>query len=117
VIELRDLRVLASVGVLAEEKERRQPLSLDVDVEVDVAAAASSDALADAVDYGAVCDAIAASVGAGHVELLERLAWLVGTAVLAVDARIDAVTVVVRKVRPPVPHDLASAGVRVRVTR
>jgi dihydroneopterin aldolase len=117
VIELRGLRLLASVGVLPEEKERRQPIELDLDVVVDVSAAAASDALADAVDYGAVCDAVAAAVGAGHVELLERLAWLVAATVLSVDERIAEVEAVVRKLRPPVPHDLASAGVRVRVER
>lgn len=116
-IELRGLRLLASVGVLDEEKARRQPIEIDVDVVVDLTAAASSDALADAVDYGAVCDAVVAAVDAGHVELLERLAWLVGSAVVAVDARIDAAEVVVRKLRPPVPHDLPTAGVRVRVQR
>jgi dihydroneopterin aldolase len=117
VIELRGLRVLASVGVLPEEKERRQPIELDLDVVVDVSAAAASDALADAVDYGAVCDAIASAVAAGHVDLLERLAWLVAATVLAVDERIAEVEAVVRKLRPPVPHDLSSAGVRVRVER
>lgn len=116
-IELRDLRLLASVGVLPEERERRQPVSIDVDVHVDVSAAALSDDLADAVDYGAVCAAVAAAVGAGHVDLLERLAALVASAVLGVDERIAEAEVVVRKLRPPVPHDLGSAGVRVRLER
>lgn len=116
-IELRGFRLLASVGVLPEEKQRRQPIEIDLDVEVDVSAAAASDSLDDAVDYGAVCDAVVAAVEAGHVELLERLAWLVAATVLAVDERIDEVEAVVRKLRPPVSHDLATAGVRVRVTR
>lgn len=118
VVELRGLALLASIGVLPEEKARPQPIELDIDVWVDdLAAAATSDALADAVDYGAVCDAVVAAVGAGHVELLERLAWLVASAVLAVDDRITDAEVVVRKLRPPVPHQLATSGVRVRLRR
>jgi dihydroneopterin aldolase len=117
VVELRGLRVTALVGILPEELERPQPLELDIDVHVDVAAAAASDDLADAVDYGAVCDAAVAAVQAGPVGLLERLAHVVAEAVLAVDARIDAAEVVVRKLRPPVPHQLATSGVRVRLDR
>ena len=50
--------------------------------------------------------------GESH-RLLERLATRIADDVLAVDLRIAAVTVTVRKLRPPVPLDLASAGVRV----
>ena len=46
-------------------------------------------------------------------KLLERLATRIADDVLAVDARIDSVTVTVRKLRPPVPVDLASAGVSI----
>jgi FolB domain-containing protein len=117
VVELRGLRVTALVGILPEEQERPQPIELDIDVHVDMSAAAASDDLADAVDYGAVCDAAAAAVAAAHVGLLERLAHVVAEAVLGVDGRITAAEVVVRKLRPPVPHELTTSGVRVRVDR
>jgi dihydroneopterin aldolase len=117
VVELRGLRVTALVGILPEELDRPQPLELDLDVHVDMTAAAASDDLADAVDYGAVCDAAVGAVQAGPVGLLERLAHLVAEAVLAVDGRITAAEVVVRKLRPPVPHQLATSGVRVRLPR
>ena len=45
--------------------------------------------------------------------LLERLASRVADDVLALDARITSVTVTVRKLRPPVPVDLAWAGVTI----
>lgn len=48
----------------------------------------------------------------GHVTLLEHLGSRILDAVLAVDPRIAAVTVWLRKLRPPVPHDLATSGVR-----
>jgi 7,8-dihydroneopterin aldolase/epimerase/oxygenase len=111
-IELRGLRATGRVGVLPAEREADQPLELDLDLTVDLAEAAASDDLADTVDYGGVCDAAVAALRAGHVDLLERLASRVVDAVLAVDARIAAVDVIVRKLRPPVPHDLATSGVR-----
>ena len=95
-IELRGLRLTGRVGVLPIEVEQDQPLELDLD---------------------AVCDAVERTVGAGHVALLERLAALVADAVFAVDARIDAVDIAVRKLRPPVPQQLATSGVRIRRVR
>jgi dihydroneopterin aldolase len=112
-IELRGLRLVGVVGVLPEERTRAQPLEIDLDLTVDTAAAGASDALDDTVDYGAVCDAVAAVVEELRPELLERLAVVLTETVLALDPRIRSVEVSVRKLRPPVPHDLASSGVRV----
>jgi len=103
--------------VLPAERERPQPVEVDVDLDVDATDAAASDDLDDAVDYGAVVAEVERVLRAGHVELLERLAVLVADAVLALDERVAAVEVVVRKLRPPVPQDLATAGVRVRRAR
>jgi dihydroneopterin aldolase len=116
-LELRGLRAVASVGLLPEERERRQPVEVDLDVEVDTSEAGATDDLSLGVDYGAVVQAAAGALDAGHVDLLERLAALVVDAVMAVDDKIAAVEVCVRKLRPPVPHDLASAGVRIRRER
>jgi dihydroneopterin aldolase len=116
-IELRGLRTVGRVGVLDLERAQDQPLEIDLDLAVDLTAAGVSDDLADTVDYGAVCTAVAAAVGEGHVDLLERLATRIVDAVLGVDGRIDAVDVHVRKVRPPVPLDLATSGVRIRRSR
>jgi 7,8-dihydroneopterin aldolase/epimerase/oxygenase len=116
-IELRGLRTAARVGVLPIERDQDQPLEVDLDVVVDLEEAGASDDLADTVHYGAVCDAVVRAVGAGHVALLERLAELVAQAVLGVDPRIVAVDLAVRKLRPPVPHDLATSGVHVVRTR
>ncbi|MDP9387674.1 MAG: dihydroneopterin aldolase [Actinomycetota bacterium] len=115
-IELRGLRVLGRHGCLAEERARDQPFEVDLDVELDVGAAARSDDVADTVDYGALAEAVAAVVGGEHAALLERLAARIADQVLA-DARVRSVTVTVRKLRPPVPVDLATAGVRLTRTR
>ena len=112
-IELGGLRVVALVGVLPEERLRAQPLEVDLALEVDLGPAGASDALEDTVDYGAVCDCVVAVIAAEQPLLLERLAQRVATEVLGLDDRIDAVELAVRKLRPPVPHDLASSGVSV----
>jgi dihydroneopterin aldolase len=113
-IELRGLRVVSRVGVLPIEREQDQPLEVDLDLAVDLRAAGESDDLGDTVDYGAVCAAVERAARAGHVALLERLGAELAAAVLAVDERIAAVDVAVRKLRPPVPQDLATSGVRLR---
>ena len=115
-IELRGLRVMGMHGALAEEQARAQPFEVDLDVELDMTAAMGSDDVADTVDYGAIVDLAARVVATEHFNLLEALAGRIADAVLA-DGRVTRVTVVVRKLRPPVAADLATAGVRVTRSR
>ena len=86
-------------------------------MELDLSPAGSSDDLADTVDYGALCSLVERVVVADHVTLLEHLAERVAGAVLGADPRITTVTVWLRKLRPPVPQDLATSGVRIARTR
>lgn len=116
VIELRGLRLMGTIGVLPEEKERAQPFEVDVDVFTDVSAAGATDDLTNTIHYGEVAAAIAAVVENERHELLERVATRISEEVLAFDGA-DAVTVVIRKLRPPVPHDLATSAVRIHRTR
>jgi len=114
-IELRGLRLSAFCGVLPEEKVRRQPFEVDMDVHADLSAAATSDDLGDTVDYGSLTTAVAAVAADERFDLMERLAGRIAEVILAVDG-VDAVTVVVRKLRPPVPDDLATSAVRIHRT-
>lgn len=116
-IRLRDLRVVAVHGVLDEERRRAQPFEVDVDLEVDVAEAGRTDDLTTSVDYGAVCDLVARVVADESHLLLERVAHQICAAVLADQPLVDAITVEVRKLRPPLPHDVASSAVRIRRSR
>jgi dihydroneopterin aldolase len=112
-IEIRNLRVLGVHGVLPEERERPQPFSVDIVAWVDMAAAQGSDALADTVDYGALAQVAADVVSQRSFQLLEALAGRLAQALLIVDARVQAVEVTVRKLRPPLALDLGSTGVTV----
>src|SRR5580704_14509323 len=117
-IELRGLRALGTHGVLPEEQERAQPFEVDLDLEVDLRRAGRSDRLDDTVDYGAVTAAIAGVVAGAHSNLLEHLAERIAAAALEAGApHAAAVTVSVRKTRPPVPCELASAGVTIHRRR
>ena len=111
-IELRGLRATGTHGVLPEEQSRPQPFEVDVDVEADLARAGRSDALADTLDYGALAEAVVRIVERERFALLERLAERIAEAVLT-DDRARSVTVTVRKLRPPVPVDAATTGVRI----
>ncbi len=111
-IELRDLRVMGVVGVLAHERTAPQPLSIDLDIYADLASSARTDALDDTSDYGAAAEAVAHLCATTQPQLLETLATEVAMHLCAWSGVI-AVTATVRKLRPPVPLQLESAGVRV----
>ena len=117
VIELRGLRVAGIVGVLPHEQAQPQPLELDLDVHIDLAAAGASDVLEDTVDYGGLCAIAEQVVSTTSFALLEALAERLAADLLAADGRVDAVTVSVRKLRPPVAQQLATSGVRIRRAR
>ena len=112
VIEVRGLRVVGTHGVLPEEQTRSQPFEVDLDVVADLRAAGQSDDLGDTLDYGALVEMVAKVVSGERFQLLERLAERIAEVVLG-DARATSVTVSVRKLRPPVPVDVATAGVRI----
>ncbi len=112
-IRLAGLRLLGVHGALPEEQERPQPFRVDVDLVADLTEAGRTDSLADTVDYGAVVAAVERVVVGESHRLLERLATRIADDVLEVDPRIAAVTVTVRKLRPPVPVDLGWAGVTI----
>lgn len=116
-IEIRGLHVLGRHGADPGEQDRPQPFEIDLDVEVDLTAPAASDHLHDTVDYGALVAAAAGVVERERWHLLERLARRIADEVLAADSRVGAVTVALCKLRPPVPQELRSAGVRLRRAR
>lgn len=114
-MELRALRLMARHGVGEEEKSLLQPFEIDLDIELDLSRCVASDELSATVDYAAVLMVVEAVFQGEPVNLLETLAARVGRAVLELAPMAGAVVVAVRKLRPPVPHEIASAGVRLRV--
>lgn len=112
-IQLRGIRAVGRHGVLDEEHRRAQPFEVDLDLEVDLAAAGASDALGDTVDYGAVAQLVVDEIEGEHSDLLEHLAARIAGAVLELAPAVAGVRVSIRKLRPPVPVDMESAGVTI----
>jgi 7,8-dihydroneopterin aldolase/epimerase/oxygenase len=120
-IELRGLRVLGRHGVSDVERSAAQPFELDIVLALDTTVAAASDDVADTVDYQGIAEVACEVVFKRSFRLLEALAETVAGVILDEKrvewARIEWVSVSVRKLRPPVPFDLASAGVRITRSR
>jgi len=111
-VVLHGLRALGHHGAAPGEQDSAQPFEVDLVVELDLAAAGASDELADTVDYASLAALVAGVVTGERHRLVERVAQRIAEVCLA-DPRVAKVTVEVRKLRPPVPLDLRSAGARI----
>ncbi len=116
-IEVRGVRALGIIGLCPEEQVRPQPFEVDFDVETDVATAGVTDDLNDTIDYGALIGVVVRVVEHEQHLLLERVASRIADELLEFDERALAVRVTIRKLRPPVPHDVATTAITVRRRR
>lgn len=107
----RGLRLMASVGVLPEEKTSLQPVILNIDVEVPRAAARSpDDSIQDVFDYGAIHQQVLNIINTRHFNLLETLADEI-LSKLTEDKRVIAVRLEIHKTQPY--PDAESVGIEV----
>jgi dihydroneopterin aldolase len=105
---IRDLELLARIGVHGHEQGKPQPVRVNVWLtgKIDF----SGDSLANAIDYEAVADKIRGLIAAGHVNLAETLAMRIADACFE-DSRVTHARVRVEKL-----HALpgaAAAGVEI----
>ena len=113
---LRDMVLLASIGVHRLEHDAKQRIRINVDLAVadDHAAIPGSEAGADdlsrVVDYEAVASSIRATVAAGHVRLVETLAERIACVCLA-DERVSIARIRIEKL--DIFTDTASVGVEI----
>ena len=108
---IRDLELLARIGVHGHEQGKPQPVRINVALMARVESGA--DKLDNAVDYEAVADKIRAIASAGHINLAETLAERIADACLE-DARVTRARIRVEKL-----HALAgaeAAGVEIERT-
>lgn len=94
------------------EKDQPQPFEIDLDLYLDLSRAAETDNIEDTVDYGPLCTQIVSLVEHESFDLIEILAQRIAD-IAKSDDRVEKVTVSLRKLRPPVPAHLASAGVTI----
>jgi len=110
---IRNLEVLAQIGVHGHEKGKMQPVRINVDLAVEDAAIIE-DRLDQVVDYGAITRKIRGLIGKGHVNLAETMAERIA-ALCFEDARVKTARVRVEKL-----HALPgaeSAGVEIERQR
>ena len=82
-ISVRDFGVAAVIGVHPWERQIEQTLVVSVEMAAEVRKAAVSDELADALDYSAVAETIAAVLREGRFRLIETAAERVADRLLA----------------------------------
>ncbi|HTQ14473.1 MAG TPA: dihydroneopterin aldolase [Rhizomicrobium sp.] len=92
---IRNLEVLAHIGVYGHEQGKLQPVRINVDLAVEDAAAIE-DRLEKVVDYGAIDSAIRSIIAKGHINLAETLAERIAQACFA-DGRVKTARVRVEK--------------------
>jgi 7,8-dihydroneopterin aldolase/epimerase/oxygenase len=107
---VRDLEVVASVGVLEHEKRYEQRIVVSADLFVRDDYDGKSDRLSDVVDYGKVVDGIVRLVQSEHVNLIETLAERIADQCLA-DRRVLSVRVCIAK--PDVLDSCRSVGIEI----
>jgi dihydroneopterin aldolase len=110
---IRNLELLAHIGVYRHEEGKMQPVRFNVDLGV-LDDADLQDRLDKVVDYGVIEGRIRAIIAEGHVRLAETLAERIAAACFE-DSRVVSVRVRVEKL-----HALAgaeSAGVEIERTR
>ena len=78
VVLIRDLEVLARIGVHGHEQGKLQPVRINVALTAEMSA--GGDRLENAVDYEAVAEKIRGLIAAGHINLAETLAERIATA-------------------------------------
>ena len=115
-IYINGLRLMALVGVLPEEREAPQPVQVDCELEVDLSRPGVTDDLSDTANYGAIAEAIAATVRSSSDLLLERLVARIADCALSF-AHVDRASVMLTKLHPPIPEDIASTAVRITRSR
>ena len=108
VVFIRNLELLARIGVHGHEHGRPQPVRINVWLTCKTSA--EGDRLESVVDYEAVADNIRAIVAAGHINLAESLAERIATSCLE-DNRVEKARIRVEKLHAL--QGAESAGVEI----
>ena len=111
---VRDLEIMALLGVYEHEKRQAQRILVNIDLSVREDRANLTDDIADVVSYETIVRRVEAIVAQGHVHLVETLAERIAEACLA-DERVSAARVRVEK--PDIIPNARSVGVEIERLR
>ena len=107
---VRDLEVLASLGIYDHEKAARQRVIINIDLVVDETKNPLCDDIANVVSYETVVRNVEAVIVRGHINLAETLAEEIAAICLG-DARVAAAKVRVEK--PDIITNARSVGIEI----
>ncbi|HLG86334.1 MAG TPA: dihydroneopterin aldolase [Alphaproteobacteria bacterium] len=107
---LRDLEMIASVGVHPHEKIRPQRIRVSIELRVQPRARSAPDTLESVLSYEDVANAVRSIVGQGHVHLIETLAERIAESCLA-HQEVNWVRVRIEK--PDIFPDIATVGIEI----
>ena len=111
---VRDLEIIASVGLLEHEKRYEQRIIVSADLFVTDTYDGISDRLGDVLDYSKVVDGIIRLAQSEHFYLIETLAERIAAHCLA-DGRVECVRVRIEK--PEVMPSCRSVGIEIERSR
>ena len=107
---VRDLEIVASVGVYEVELHYEQRVMISVELKVADTYDGASEKLADVLDYGALVGTIERLTQSGHFKLIETLAERIAELCLA-DRRV--LSALVRIEKPDVLPSCRSVGIEI----
>ncbi|MCP1337434.1 dihydroneopterin aldolase [Futiania mangrovi] len=111
---VRDLRLDASIGVYAHEKQNAQPVVINIDLTVQEGVTTSDDDIRNVVCYETVVNKVKAVLADGHIHLVETMAEAIAHRCLE-DARVEVARVRVEKTAAIA--EAASVGVEIERRR
>lgn len=104
-------------GVFEQEQKTGQDFYVDVTLQLDLSKPSQSDALADTIDYGAVCDLVVAEISGPPLSLIEKLASQIADLLLTKFPLLKAVIVTVHKPQAPVNVEILDIAVTIERAR
>ncbi len=111
---VRDLEIIASLGIHEHEKAKAQRIIVNIDLSVREGPDALEDDIRNVVSYEVVVRQVESIVAQGHVHLVETLAERIAAACLS-DRRVAAVRVRIEK--PDIIPNAHSVGVEIERLR
>jgi 7,8-dihydroneopterin aldolase/epimerase/oxygenase len=111
---VRDLEVMASIGIYEMEKQAKQRIIVNIDLSVREADGPMQDDIGHVVSYEIVVKKVESILAEGHVQLVETLCEKIAQAALR-DKRVLAARVRIEK--PDIIPNARSVGVEIERTR
>ena len=115
VVGIEQLKVDCIIGCLPHERKSTQIISLDLNLSVDIGSAVKTDNVSDAVNYTTVSELASKVAIDAECQLLERLAWLICSALFKDFPAISDIDISIHK--PQAIFNARNTFVRLQLNR